>query len=86
MKISVEAKLKSRKYGITKITDNKYVVYTYKAPENNAANEDIIKQFARYFDVAKSQVEIILGKTSTSKLIEVDCDVSKIPKNDLTKK
>jgi uncharacterized protein YggU (UPF0235/DUF167 family) len=72
MKITVEVKLKSKKYGIKKLTETSYVVYTYKPPEKNQANEDVIKQLARYFDVSKSQVEILLGKTITSKIIEID--------------
>jgi uncharacterized protein YggU (UPF0235/DUF167 family) len=86
MKIAVEVKLKSRKYGIKKVTETSYIVYTSKAPEKNQANEDIIKQLARYFDVSKSQVEIVLGKTLTSKIISIDCDVLKNDKIDLTKK
>jgi uncharacterized protein len=72
MKIAVEVKLKSRKYGIKKLTETSYEVYTYKPPEKNQANEDVVKQLARYFDVPKSQVEILLGKTITSKIIEID--------------
>ncbi len=39
------------------------------APDNGAANKELIKTVAKYFDIPQSRVEILSGETSRSKVI-----------------
>jgi uncharacterized protein (TIGR00251 family) len=40
-------------------------------PVDGAANAELIKVFAKFFDVSKAQVEIIGGQTSKTKQIKI---------------
>lgn len=40
-------------------------------PENGRANKEIIKLIAKFFDVPRSDVKIISGESSKTKIIEV---------------
>ncbi|HEX8396493.1 MAG TPA: DUF167 domain-containing protein [Pyrinomonadaceae bacterium] len=40
-------------------------------PVEGAANEELIKTLAKYFDVSKSAVEIVSGETAKTKQIRV---------------
>ena len=41
-------------------------------PENGRANMAVVKCLANYFRVKKSSIKIILGLTSTNKIVEID--------------
>ena len=45
-------------------------------PVEGKANKKCIVYLAKYFDIAKSKIEIISGQTSKNKLIKI-CDISK---------
>ena len=45
-------------------------------PIEGKANKKCITYLAKYFDVAKSKIETISGRTSKNKLIKI-CDISK---------
>jgi uncharacterized protein YggU (UPF0235/DUF167 family) len=72
MKILIEVKLKSKKSGVEKLDENSYIVYTTKVPKNNESNKDILEQLSKYFKVAKTRIEIILGKTTKKKIVKID--------------
>jgi uncharacterized protein (TIGR00251 family) len=40
-------------------------------PVDGAANAELIKVFAKFFDVSKSQIEILAGQTSKTKQIKI---------------
>ncbi len=40
-------------------------------PVDGAANQELIKVLARFFEVAKSAIEIISGETSTTKRVRI---------------
>jgi uncharacterized protein (TIGR00251 family) len=40
-------------------------------PVDGAANAELIKVFAKFFDVSKAQIEIIAGQTSKTKQIKI---------------
>ena len=44
-------------------------------PVEGKANKKCIVYLAKYFDIAKSKIEIISGQTSKNKLIKI-CDIS----------
>lgn len=47
-------------------------VNTTKTPENNQANEDIIKQLAKALGIAKSRLTIIRGVKSKCKTLKIN--------------
>lgn len=71
MKILVDVKLKSKKSMVQKIDQNHFVVHTTKEPKDNKANVDIVCQLAKYFEVPKSNVTILVGKTTKHKIVEI---------------
>lgn len=70
--IKVKVQPKAKKVGVEKISDNTYKVRVHAAPEKGAANKEVIVSLAAYFDVPPSRVRIVKGKTSRTKLIEVE--------------
>lgn len=50
-------------------------VHTTAAPVDGAANSGVIKLLAEYFDVPKSQINIVRGETARDKVVEIPiCD------------
>ena len=54
------------------MADGSYKVHTTTPPVDGAANEAVRDLLAEHFVVAKSQVRIVLGHTSTRKVAEVE--------------
>ena len=69
MKIFVKAKPKARKNKIEKIDDSNFIVSVKEPPIQGKANEAIIKSLAKYFNVVKSDIEIICGHKTKEKII-----------------
>lgn len=53
-------------------------------PVDGAANAELIKLFAKRFDVAKSDIEIVSGETSKNKRIKIN-NLSKSKFEEVTK-
>lgn len=51
--------------------DGSLILYVRERAVEGAANDGVIKLLAAHFGVAKSQVEIVRGHASRTKLIEV---------------
>jgi len=83
MKIIVKAKTKAREEKVERVSQpvldlltEKAEIVIYKvsvkeAPVGGQANEAIIKALATYFDVAKSNIQLISGQTSKQKVFEI---------------
>ena len=56
---------------VTIDNDGTFRVHITAAPVDNAANIAVIKMLAEYFDVPKSQIKIVRGDTSRTKIIEI---------------
>jgi len=63
---------KSNKNIITKIKDGVYEVKLKAKPQQNQANELLIKALAEYFAIPVSAVKIISGHHSPHKRIEIN--------------
>ncbi|MCA9387079.1 DUF167 domain-containing protein [Candidatus Dojkabacteria bacterium] len=57
---------------IEKQLDGSFIIYTRNPAIENKANEDIIKQLARYFEVNKNQVKLLRGAKSKLKIYEIN--------------
>ncbi len=55
--------------GSGEVTARKYKIKS--APEDGAANEELVAVIARDYKVTKSQVKIIKGKSSRYKIVEI---------------
>ncbi|MFA5098715.1 MAG: DUF167 domain-containing protein [Candidatus Paceibacterota bacterium] len=71
MKIFVKAKPGAKKEEILKIDETHYNVSVKAAAKEGKSNAAIIKALAKYFDVSASCVEIVSGKTSKQKIVEI---------------
>lgn len=71
MRIYVKVSPRSSKNEVTKISEGEYKVKLTAAPVDNQANEMLIRVLEQYFDVPKSTLKIIGGKTAKTKLIEI---------------
>ena len=71
MKINVKAHPKSK---FEKVIEHEgiYNCYFNVAPEKGKANEKVIEMLAAYFNVAKRDVVIIVGRTAPDKIIEIN--------------
>ncbi len=48
-------------------------------PEDNKANEELIKFLAKLLKISKSKIEIIRGETSRMKVVKVEGNIILIP-------
>ncbi len=71
MRIYIKVTPKSSRNKIEKVSTGEYKVWVTVAPEKNKANRAVIELLAKYFQVSKSQISIIAGKTTAKKLVEI---------------
>jgi len=70
MKISVKVKTGSRIEGVTE-ENGVYLVRTKEPPHEGRANSAVIKLLSEYFHKPKSSLNILSGKSSKNKVIEI---------------
>ncbi len=70
MKISITVKPRSSKIEVKKISEIEYQVKVTASPVDGEANEQLIKILSDYFDVPKTQIMIVKGKTSKKKIVK----------------
>lgn len=71
MKYTVKIIPKSSKNEITESGDDSLKIKIKAIPEHGKANEELIKFLSKHFKVPKSNIEIIKGKTSKNKIVEI---------------
>ena len=71
MRIYVRVVPKSSQNKVEKISEAEYKVWVNAVPEKGKANQSVIKLLSKYFKIAKSRIEIIGGKTTKTKIIDV---------------
>jgi len=71
MKLAIRAKPDSGKEYITKLDDDHYEVAVKAPPIKGMANRAIIQALADHFNTSPSNVTILSGHTSRTKVIEV---------------
>ena len=53
------------------IDGNRIVVGLTSKPEKGEANRELVKKLAKHFKVSSSQIKIVSGLTSKSKVVEI---------------
>ncbi|MFA7201883.1 MAG: DUF167 domain-containing protein [Candidatus Paceibacterota bacterium] len=71
MFLTILTKLNKKKEGVEKTSDTEFIVWTKQPATENKANEDVMKQLAKYFKMPKSKFSIIRGKTVKTKTIKI---------------
>lgn len=71
MKIIVNIKTNKANNCVEEINNNEFIVSTTKSPHKGEANGAVVKILAKYFHVAKSDIEIIRGEKTRRKLVEI---------------
>lgn len=71
MKIIVHVKPRSSQPKVEQINDGEYKVWVRAVPEKGKANEEMLQLLADYFQVKKSAVRLVIGKTAREKLVEI---------------
>lgn len=72
MRIHVKVIPNSSQEKVEKLSNGNFKVWVTKSPEKGKANKAVEKVLADYFNVAKSNVKIIGGKTAREKLVEIE--------------
>lgn len=71
MKIIVQVCPRAKQAKIEKIDDGHYRASVTAVAERGKANQALVELLAKEFNVAKSSIRIILGKTAREKLVEI---------------
>lgn len=71
MRIYVKASPRSSKNEVIKISDGEYKVKITAAPVDGEANDMLIRVLAKFFDVSRSRVNIVGGKSAKIKMIDI---------------
>jgi len=71
MIIEVKVSTKAKKTELIPLSKGKFKAKLTVIPEKGKANKQLITLVSKYFNVPKSQISIKMGKTSTTKLIEL---------------
>ena len=72
MNISVKVKPQARQDKIKKIGLNDYAVWVKAKAIEGRANQAVIKILSEYFDITKSKVVLIKGKSARDKIFMVN--------------
>ncbi len=71
MRIKVKAIVHASKDALERLGDNSYKVWVRAIPEKGQANLEIQKLLALEFEVKPSQIFLVSGSTSATKVFEV---------------
>lgn len=72
MRIYIKTIPRSSRNSVEKISEGEYRVKLTAPPVDRKANSMLIKVLAEYFDVPKSSLSIIGGKSAKIKITEID--------------
>lgn len=72
MRIYIKVISRSSKNEVIKISEGEYKVKLTAPPVDGKANELLIELLSEHFDVAKSAISIIGGKSTHRKIVDVD--------------
>lgn len=71
MRIYVKVSPRSSRNEVTRMAEGEYKVKLTAPPVDGEANAMLIKVLAEYFDVPKSSISIIGGKSAKTKIVEI---------------
>lgn len=57
---------------VKQVSDREFEIRTTALPAKGEANQTVVKLLAKHFKIAKSKIEIVGGKTTRQKMIDID--------------
>lgn len=72
MRIYIKVIPRSSKKEITKISEGEYKAKLTAPPVDGKANVQLIEMLADYFGVAKSNIQVVGGKSAKTKIVDVN--------------
>lgn len=72
MRIFVRVKPKSKRPGVTKVDDVRFVVAVAEPPIEGKATRAVMKALAEHFGVSLSRVMLVSGGTSREKVFDIE--------------
>ena len=72
MKISIRVKPNSKENQVVEKGPDQLLVKVKAPPQENKANQEVIKTLAEYFHVSKSRISIVAGFRSKQKVLELE--------------
>ena len=72
MLIKVKVKTKSKKEGVSKISEDTFLVSVKEKPEEGLANKRVVEVLREYLKVYNKKVRIVSGHHSPSKIISIE--------------
>jgi len=71
MRIYIYASPRSSKNEVIKLSEGEYKIKLTSAPVDGKANEALIKILSDYFNVPKSSITIVGGKSTKRKMVDI---------------
>jgi len=71
MRIYIYASPRSSKNEVIKLSEGDYKINLTSAPVDGKANEALIKILSDYFNVPKSSITIVGGKSTKRKMVDI---------------
>ncbi|HRH23513.1 MAG TPA: DUF167 domain-containing protein [Candidatus Magasanikbacteria bacterium] len=72
MRITITVKPRSSKIEVIQISETEYQVKLTASPVDGEANEQLLKVLSDYFEIPKTRISILKGKTGKKKIVEID--------------
>lgn len=72
MRVYIKVSPRSSKNEIVKISEGEYKVKLTAAPVDGEANKMLIEVLAKHFNIAKSSINIVGGKTAKIKIVDIE--------------
>lgn len=76
MKISIRVKPNSKENRIEKTGPNELLVKVKAPPQENKANQEVMKILSKYFQVPRSRISILSGLKSKQKIVKIEEPIS----------
>lgn len=76
MKISIRVKPNSKENQVEETGPNELLVKVKAPPQENKANQEVMKTLSKYFQVPRSRISIVSGLKSKQKIVKIEGPVS----------
>ena len=72
MKISIKVKPNSKENQVEETGPNEFLVRVKAPPQENRANQEVVKILSKYFQVPRSRISILSGLRSKQKIVKIE--------------
>ena len=72
MRVYVKVIARSSQKKVERISEGDFKVWVQAVPEKGKANKEVVEVLADYFKIAKSQIKIVGGTSSSKKIVDIE--------------